>query len=256
ELPAAAQVKLLRAIQEGEVEPVGARKTIKVDVRIVSATNRDLIADVKAGRFREDLFYRLHVFPITVPPLRERPADIPALSRHFLARFAAEEGNRLRLITPDALRMLAAFHWPGNIRQLENTLFRAVVLAEGDTIGLAEFPQVSAQVSAPGPEHGAEHAGEPLVPDFDEPVALPDPFADHPAAASSPAPADALALLDAAGEVRPLEELEAELIRYAITHYRGQMSEVARRLQIGRSTLYRKLEALGLDSERDEAGSE
>src|SRR3984957_14872782 len=142
ELPAAAQVKLLRAIQEGEVEPVGARKTIKVDVRIVSATNRDLIADVKAGRFREDLFYRLHVFPITVPPLRERPADIPALTRHFLARLAAEEGKRILLVTPEALRVLAAFPWPGNIRKLENPLFRAVVLAEGDTIGLAEFPQV------------------------------------------------------------------------------------------------------------------
>jgi DNA-binding NtrC family response regulator len=253
ELPAAAQVKLLRAIQEGEVEPVGARKAVKVDVRIVSATNRDLIADVKAGRFREDLFYRLHVFPITVPPLRERPADIPALARHFLARFAAEEGKRIRLITPETLRMLAAFHWPGNIRQLENTLFRAVVLAEGDTIGLAEFPQVSAQVQ--GPEHGADHAGEPLVPDFDEPVELPAPFSDHPATAA-PAAADALPLLDAAGEVRPLEELEAELIRYAITHYRGQMSEVARRLQIGRSTLYRKLEALGLNTERDEADSD
>jgi DNA-binding NtrC family response regulator len=260
ELPAAAQVKLLRAIQEGEVEPVGARKTIKVDVRIVSATNRDLIADVKAGRFREDLFYRLHVFPITVPPLRERPADIPALSRHFLARFAAEEGKRIRLITPEALHMLAAFHWPGNIRQLENTLFRAVVLAEGDTIGLPEFPQVSAQVAAPGPDLGdtPNHAGEPLVPDFDQPVALPAPFEDHPGALAAPpaAGADALPLLDAAGEVRPLEELEAELIRYAITHYRGQMSEVARRLQIGRSTLYRKLEALGLNTERDEPDSE
>ena len=107
ELPAAAQVKLLRAIQEGEVEPVGARKPVKVDVRLISATNRDLIADVKAGRFREDLFYRLHVFPITVPPLRERPADIPALVRHFLARFAAEEGKRIRVVTPEALRVLA-----------------------------------------------------------------------------------------------------------------------------------------------------
>jgi DNA-binding NtrC family response regulator len=260
ELPAAAQVKLLRAIQEGEVEPVGARKLVKVDVRIVSATNRDLIADVKAGRFREDLFYRLHVFPITVPPLRERPADIPALARHFLAGFAAEEGKRIRLITPEALRVLAAFPWPGNIRQLENTLFRAVVLAEGDTIGLAEFPQISALVAAQGPDHAGppNHAGEPLVPDFDQPVELPAPFADHPGAlaASPPAAADALALLDASGEVRPLEELEAELIRYAITHYRGQMSEVARRLQIGRSTLYRKLEALGLNTEREEADSE
>jgi DNA-binding NtrC family response regulator len=258
ELPAAAQVKLLRAIQEGEIEPVGARKTIKVDVRIVSATNRDLIADVKAGRFREDLFYRLHVFPITVPPLRERPADIPALSRHFLARFAAEEGKRIRLITPEALSMLMAFPWPGNIRQLENTLFRAVVLAEGDTIGLAEFPQISAQVQISDHGGAPDHVGEPLVPDFDQPVSLPEPYADHPAAAAmtSPASADALPLLDAAGEVRPLEELEAELIRYAITHYRGQMSEVARRLQIGRSTLYRKLEALGLNTEREEADSE
>src|SRR5207249_404802 len=92
ELPAAAQVKLLRAIQEGEVEPVGARKAIKIDVRLVSATNRNLMADVTDGRFREDLFYRLHVFPITIPPLRERAQDIPDLARHFLARFCAEEG--------------------------------------------------------------------------------------------------------------------------------------------------------------------
>src|SRR5271155_3439436 len=146
ELPPAAQVKLLRAIQEGEVDPVGARKPVKVDVRLISATNRDLIADVKAGRFREDLFYRLHVFPITVPPLRERPADIPALARHFLARFAAEEGKRIRVFTPEALRLLAAFQWPGNIRQLENAVFRAVVLAETDTVGVEEFPQVSNQV--------------------------------------------------------------------------------------------------------------
>ena len=140
ELPAAAQVKLLRAIQEGEVEPVGARKPVKVDVRLISATNRDLIADVKAGRFREDLFYRLHVFPITVPPLRERAADIPALVRHFLARFAAEEGKRIRLVTPEALRVLTTFRWPGNIRQLENAVFRAVVLAEGDSVGARRIP--------------------------------------------------------------------------------------------------------------------
>jgi DNA-binding NtrC family response regulator len=256
ELPAAAQVKLLRAIQEGEVEPVGARKPIKVDVRIVSATNRDLIADVKACRFREDLFYRLHVFPITVPPLRERAADIPVLARHFLARFAAEERKRIHLIAPEALQLLTAYQWPGNIRQLENALFRAVVLAEGDSIGLAEFPQVFAQVSAqPAKVHGAE-----LVPDLDQPLILPAPFEDHPGAAAalapSAAPVDALPLLDVAGEVRPLDQLEAELIRYAITHYRGQMSEVARRLQIGRSTLYRKLEALGLNTERDDADSE
>jgi DNA-binding NtrC family response regulator len=262
ELPVAAQVKLLRAIQEGEVEPVGARKPVRVDVRLVSATNRNLIADVKQGRFREDLFYRLHVFPITVPPLRERRADIPALVRHFLARFAAEESKRIRLVTPEALQLLTAFHWPGNIRHLENAVFRAVVLAEGDTIGAAEFPQIAAQIAAPAVNPSvAEPADltEPPQERHAEPLLLAEPAA-APAAPPAPpiapaAPTDALPLLDAEGEVRPLEAIEADLIRYAITHYRGQMSEVARRLQIGRSTLYRKLESLGLDSGRGDAES-
>src|SRR5882762_10208063 len=139
ELPLAAQVKLLRAIQEGEVEPVGARRPVRVDVRLVSATNRNLITDVMQGRFREDLFYRLHVFPINVPPLAERPEDIPELVRHFLARFAAEEGKRVTGISPEALALLCASRWPGNVRQLENAVFRAVVLAEGNEVGVAEF---------------------------------------------------------------------------------------------------------------------
>jgi DNA-binding NtrC family response regulator len=261
ELPPAAQIKLLRVVQDGGVQPVGARKPVKVDIRLISATNRDLIADVKAGRFREDLFYRLHVFPIAVPPLRRRPGDIPALARHFLARFAAEEGKRIRAITPEALRVLSAFHWPGNIRQLENAVFRAVVLAEGDTLGLNEFPQIAAQFAhcAPGQEASdIPHADtaepwETSAPDqkvasFDEEHSF------HPSVVPL-APSDSLPLLDGMGEVRPLDELESELIRYAISHYRGQMSEVARRLKIGRSTLYRKLEALGLNSEPGEADS-
>src|SRR5262252_1845495 len=113
ELPPAAQVKLLRAIQEGEVEPVGGRKPVKVDVRLISATNRNLIEDVKSGRFREDLFYRLHVLPIAVPPLRERSEDIPDLVRHFLARIAAEEGKRVRAISGEALALLGRYRWPG-----------------------------------------------------------------------------------------------------------------------------------------------
>ena len=259
ELPPAAQVKLLRAIQEGEVEPVGGRKPVKVDVRIVSATNRDLIADVKAGRFREDLFYRLHVFPITVPPLRDRLLDIPALARHFLARFGAEEGKRIRLISSEALQALSTFRWPGNIRQLENTLFRAVVLAEGDTIGLAEIPQIEAQLSVQASGTDAVEPVQTLVPEFNQTELLaplqiePDVFPTSVPAATA---ADTLPLLDAGGEIRPLDDLETEVIKYAITHYRGQMSEVARRLRIGRSTLYRKLEALGLNTERDETHSD
>jgi DNA-binding NtrC family response regulator len=251
ELPPAAQVKLLRAIQEGEVEPVGARKPVKVDVRIVSATNRDLIADVKQGRFREDLFYRLHVFPITVPPLRERPADIPPLARHFLARFAAEEGKRIRAVTQEALRLLVTFQWPGNIRQLENALFRAVVLAESDHVGVGEFPQISAQLSAIAAPVEAD-VEEALA---DYPVETAHTSTRSPTQPVMP-PLDALPLLDADGDVRPLEEIEAELIRYAVSHYRGQISEVARRLQIGRSTLYRKLEALGLNTGNAEAEPE
>ena len=261
ELPQAAQVKLLRAIQEGEVEPVGARKPIKVDVRIISATNRDLIADVKSGRFREDLFYRLHVFPITVPPLRERPADIPALARHFLARFSAEEGKRIRVVTPEALRVLTTFRWPGNIRQLENAVFRAVVLADADTVGLEEFPQITAQFGNTLLGHEAAQPPDPdtvatSAEDFAPaliPLALDEPAT--PAFAMPAAPGEGLALLDAEGEVRPLDDIESELIRYAVAHYRGQMSEVARRLRIGRSTLYRKLEALGLNNERAELDS-
>src|SRR6266700_2821516 len=145
ELPPAAQVKLLRAVQEGEVEPVGARKPVKVDVRLISATNRDLIADVKAGRFREDLFYRLHVFPIAVPTLAERPEDIPELTRHFLIRFAAEEGKRMSRVSGEAMALLARHRGPGNVRQLENAVFRAVVMAEDDSIGIDEFPQIAAQ---------------------------------------------------------------------------------------------------------------
>src|SRR5262245_43602377 len=178
ELPLAAQVKLLRALQEGEVDPVGGRKSVKVDVRVVSASNRNLIAAVKEGRFREDLFYRLHVFPITVPPLRERPEDVPDLVRHFLVRFNAEEGKRIRMVAADAMALLAHSPWPGNVRQLENAIFRAVVLAEGDEIGADEFPQLAAQAakaptlspSEPAPASEAD-AEAPLMLEAAAPVA-------------------------------------------------------------------------------------
>src|SRR3954451_24816358 len=146
ELPPPAQVKLLRAIQEGEVDPVGGRKAVRVDIRLISATNKSLLDLVKQGRFREDLFYRLNVFPMALPSLRARREDIPDLARSFLARFAAEEGKRLRGFSAEAMALLVRYDWPGNVRQLENALFRAVVLADGDEITIAEFPQIAAQV--------------------------------------------------------------------------------------------------------------
>lgn len=254
ELPLPTQVKLLRAVQEGEVEPVGARKPVKVDVRIISATNRNLLADVKEGRFREDLFYRLHVFPLTVPPLRERPEDIPGLIRHFLARFSAEEGKRIRQVSGEALAVLTRYRWPGNVRQLENAVFRSVVLAEGDTIGISEFPQIASQASGhQGPGHPDTSTPVATMP-VDAPVIAEETLTllplDAPGAFDShlsSAPVsqnEAVPLFDANGDIRPIEEIEADVIRLAISHYRGQMSEVARKLRIGRSTLYRKLEQI------------
>ena len=248
ELPLDTQVKLLRALQDGEIDAVGSRKSVKVDFRLISASNRDLLALVRAGKFREDLFYRLHIFPITVPPLRDRMEDLPDLVRRFVARFAAEEGKRLRSVSADAMAMLATYRWPGNVRQLENTVFRAVVLAESDEIGIADFPQIAAQVPgfeayalppAPPAPAARDVTSEPLVVLEESPATAPG------AAAVS---GDALALLGPDGHVRPMDTIESEAIRYAIDRYRGRMTEVARRLGIGRSTLYRKLKDLGLDT--------
>ncbi|MDP1582093.1 MAG: sigma-54 dependent transcriptional regulator, partial [Bradyrhizobium sp.] len=242
ELPLAAQVKLLRALQEGTVEAVGGRKPVKVDVRIVSATNRKLLDQVKNGKFREDLFYRLHVLPLTIPPLRMRREDIPHLLRHFLARFCAEENRLITGISGEAMAHLSQLEWPGNIRQLENAVYRAVVMSDHDQLGLADFPISAAQpVSAPD-----QHA-EPLIvgPAFHSTVPAMVSGNEIPIA---PLPsAGTLAMLTSSGEMRPLEEMESEIIRFAISHYRGQMSEVARRLKIGRSTLYRKLDDAAVD---------
>ena len=234
ELPLDMQVKLLRALQEGEVDPVGARRPVKVDVRIISATNRDLAQRVKEGAFREDLFYRLNVFPIEMPSLRERVEDVPALVDHFIERFNASEGTRIVGAAPETLKMLCAFDWPGNVRQLENAVFRAVVLCEGDLLQPHDFPQISGIMP--------EIASLPEVPASPMPAndTLPTPTETG---FGSPVPV----LED--GEVRSLSDVERDLIAYAIEHYAGHMSEVSRRLGIGRSTLYRKVREYGLEDE-------
>jgi DNA-binding NtrC family response regulator len=240
ELPADVQVKLLRALQDGEIDPVGARRPIRVDFRLISATNRSLIDLVKAGLFREDLYYRLNVFPIRVPPLRERREDIPELVRHFTARFAAEEGKTfIRGVTAPALQLLARHDWPGNIRQLENAVFRAVVLADEPMLTPAEFPQVAAQIEgAPTPPARSPATAEAIALDPVEITYKPAPAERD--------PGDGLHAFNDQGDVRPLAEIEAEMIRLALERYRGRMSLVARKLGIGRSTLYRKLKDLGI----------
>ena len=152
DLPPAVQVKLLRAVQDGEVDPVGGRTTVKVDIRLISATHRDLLQHVKDGKFREDLFYRLNVYPIVVPPLRKRRGDIPQLVNRFIARFGNAGSSHVRGISPATLAMLEAYDWPGNIRQLENAIFRACVLADGEILTEAEFPHIQAQIEG---FHGA-----------------------------------------------------------------------------------------------------
>ncbi|WP_027519997.1 sigma-54 dependent transcriptional regulator [Bradyrhizobium sp. WSM1417] len=248
ELPLSAQVKLLRALQEGAVEAVGGRKPVKVDVRIISATNRRLLERVKQGHFREDLFYRLHVLPLTIPSLRARREDIPHLLRHFLARFAAEENRPITGISGEAVAHLAQLDWPGNIRQLENAVYRAVVMSDGDQLGLDDFPLIASQ-----PHPGADIPTAPLML---EPIAAPSVVSGNDIPIAPLPQAGALSMLTATGDVRPLEDIENEIIRFAISHYRGQMSEVARRLKIGRSTLYRKLDEAGVPGHGGKSGEE
>ena len=230
ELPLEMQVKLLRAIQEGEVDPVGAKKPVKVDIRLVSATNQDLQHLVAEGRFREDLYYRLNVFPLTLPPLRDRREDVPELIQHFIGKISLEEGREVTGIEASALEMLTEYDWPGNVRQLENMIYRAVVLADCDMLTLNDFPQLL----------GMTRRWEPAV--ASSGLVLDGEGLHGPSSLS-----EALSPFDGDGDVRTLAEVEGEMIEVAIRKYGGRMSEVARRLGIGRSTLYRKVRELGLE---------
>ncbi len=212
-LPLETQSRLLYFLQSGEFKPAGGLMQ-QTDIRVIAASNRPLLADVAAGHFREDLYYRLAVVQVTVPPLRERRSDIPALARHFLGRISRQPGLRDLGITDEAMALLGRYAWPGNVRQLQNALFRAAVLCDGDALTAADFPYIAAQtlaVPTPGEPSGA-----------------------------------GVALYQPDGHLRPLDAIEADVIRLAIGHYRGRMTEVARRLGIGRSTLYRKLAELGI----------
>jgi DNA-binding NtrC family response regulator len=240
ELPLETQVKLLRALQEGEIEPLGAGRTEKVNVRVISATNRRLLNLAKTGEFREDLFYRLNVFPIYVPPLRERMEDLGALASHFIARFSAEAGKRVLGISPAATALLAAYDWPGNVRQLENAVYRAVVLTDGPFLDVQDFPQIVAH--AAGREEALRTMGNVSTPPA--PIHIDTAPARLRVEPLHPTAQDRF--LDDSGQLQSLGEIERAAIEFAIAHHGGRMSRVARALGIGRSTLYRKLHEYGL----------
>ncbi|MGE0178902.1 MAG: sigma-54-dependent transcriptional regulator, partial [Sphingomonas sp.] len=211
ELPLDTQVKLLRAIESGEFQRLGSRITQTVDVRIIAATNRRLAEEVARGTFREDLYYRLNVVHVPIPPLRDRNSDLPALARHLLNRIAEQPGMRHLSITDDGLAVLMSYGWPGNVRQLQNALFRAAVLCEGDALTAVDFPHIANEAG-----HGRRA----------------DDFHAKPlngqSATAAMAHGPGITLYQSDGNLRTLEAIEADVIRLAIGHYRGRMTEVAR----------------------------
>ena len=217
DLGAEAQAKLLRAIEAHEIERVGGGRPIKVDVRILAATNKDLARAVADGSFREDLFFRLNVIPIQLPPLRDRPGDVPALVEHFAARHRSRSGMPLITWTGEAIGALATYPWPGNVRELANVVERLAILHAGRAISVAALREV---LPLPRSVSG-------------EPLALPDP--------------DLMTVTD---ETLPLSDAldryERQLIAAALARSDGNVAEAARRLQTDRPNLYRRMRRLGL----------
>ncbi|MFQ5638856.1 MAG: sigma-54-dependent transcriptional regulator [bacterium] len=200
----ATQAKVLRVLQEREFERVGGNELITVDTRIISATNKNLEEAIKKEEFREDLYYRISVFPIKLPALRERKEDIPLLSAHFLTKYSAREEKEIDNISPDALQLLMAYHWPGNVRELENAIERAVVLANPPEITAKDLPT------------SIRSLGEKKIYESDNKLSS------------------------------WIEKLEEEALRQALLECEGNISQTAKKLGIGRATIYRKAKKYGL----------
>jgi two-component system response regulator AtoC len=230
ELPLAAQVKLNRVLQEREIRRVGDTTAIPVDVRVVAATHRDLRAEVKAGRFREDLFYRLNVLAVTLPPLRERPGDVPLLAAHFLAKHSRALRRKLDGFSPDALLRLEAHPWPGNVRELENTVERAVAVSAGPAVTPVDLPPELA-----APEHAAGYA--PTPPDADRP---------------GPPALAALPYKDAVEAAR--DRVSREYLVALLTEFEGNVTRAAERAGMERESLHRLLRRHGLRSDDFKGG--
>jgi two-component system nitrogen regulation response regulator NtrX len=206
------QAKVLRALQEQVVEPVGGTSSVKVDVRILAATNKDLSAEIRGGQFREDLFFRLNVIPIFVPPLRDREADIPLLAEHFMAELAREYGRRPKHLDAGAATGLRSYRWPGNVRELRNVIERLLIMVPGDTIALADLAFLDGAGAS-----AAEPDGTPVV-----------------------------SLHDAR------ERFERDYILRALAAQQGNISRTAEVLGVERSNLYRKMRAFGIVPARRE----
>jgi two-component system, NtrC family, nitrogen regulation response regulator NtrX len=206
------QAKVLRALQEQIVEPVGGTSSVKVDVRVIAATNKDLPTEIRAGRFREDLYFRLNVIPIFVPPLRDRDSDIPLLAEHFMAEFAREYGRRPKRLDPGAASGLRSYRWPGNVRELRNVIERLMIMVPGDTIAIGDLAFLES-----GGVAAADQPGTPALP---------------------------------LHEAR--ERFERDYILRALAAQNGNISRTADALGVERSNLYRKMRAFGIAPARRE----
>ncbi|MEI7610997.1 MAG: sigma-54 dependent transcriptional regulator [Rhodospirillaceae bacterium] len=232
EMPLDVQVKLLRFIQTGTVQAVGGSKAEKVDVRFVCATNRDPLAEVEAGRFREDLYYRLHVVPLHLPALRDRDEDSVLIARHFLKEYSAEEGRSFTGFSPEVEAVFRAYDWPGNVRQLQNVVRNVVVLHDGQLVEPRMLP-------------------EPLKSRAAEGFAVAAPAATGaPAVAGPAAPAPAAASAPTVMTIRPLWLVEKELIQLALRHCDDDVPKAATLLEISPSTIYRKLQQWKAEAKR------
>jgi DNA-binding NtrC family response regulator len=223
EMSASTQVRLLRTLQERTIRRVGGTTEIRVDVRIIAATHRDLLAEVKGGRFREDLYYRLAVYPLQIPPLRERASDIPLFIQHFLRKAGGGDKSRPSHVSHEALEALLRYHWPGNVRELENVLQRAALCCDGPQIELAHLPAELRALVLP---------------------VIPKGFSASREVAAAP-----LLEVDA---IVPIRELERREILKALAVTNGSVTKAARLLGLGRATLYRRLGELNLSAEVDE----
>lgn len=254
EMPLDMQVKLLRFVQTGSFTPVGGSRVEKVDVRFVCATNRDPMQEVQEGRFREDLFYRLYVVPIELPPLRARGTDVLLIARLFLRQFASEEHRRFTGFSPEAERLLQAFNWPGNVRQLQNVVRNIVVLHDSEMVEVAMLPPNLLRMAGPAAMHVAVPAPPP-VSFAESPVLAPVDIAEPPRPVLEPPPVVALPAslrfdpvmpepprAPPEVEIMPLADMEKRLIMAALGRTGNDVPRAAALLQINPSTIYRKLQ--------------